>query len=336
MSKELAMSSTKTSILSNPSTSVRTSSDTQWVLEFCARVTNHPGLDSLRTSSSCFFEEIFLTDKSLLDDDEIVSFNGTELPRDNLRLKSQPERGSSRRSSSLYISQMWTRQLLTREQEQRLFRKFNFLKFVVEVLKLDLNGCIGCYLINDQIKKFDEKAQVIRAKLIESNLRLVVAIAKRYSLKDADAFDEYVSVGNIALVRSVDCFDYRRRLCFSTYAYQSIQRAIYEIYRRESRYKKVVSPDIDDATNLAIKDAAADHWLEADKKEIGHQVRSLIQKLDTRSQHILKSRFGIDRDSGKTPFNVIAKELGLSTTRTVQLFHRSVEQFKIESLKHSS
>lgn len=68
-----------------------------------------------------------------------------------------------------------------------------------------------------------------RRQMIESNLRLVVAIGKKYinrGLPFADILEE----GNLGLIRAVEKFQYQRGLKFSTYASwwirQSIERAI--------------------------------------------------------------------------------------------------------------
>lgn len=71
-----------------------------------------------------------------------------------------------------------------------------------------------------------------RKKLIESNLRLVVSIAKAYINKSTLTFLDLIQEGNIGLVKAVDKFDYSRGFKFSTYATywikQAISRAIVE------------------------------------------------------------------------------------------------------------
>ncbi len=60
----------------------------------------------------------------------------------------------------------------------------------------------------------DERA---RRKLIESNLRLVIAIARRYTITGVPLVD-LIQEGNLGLIHAVEKFDYRRGCHFATYA----------------------------------------------------------------------------------------------------------------------
>ena len=68
-----------------------------------------------------------------------------------------------------------------------------------------------------------------RERMIESNLRLVVSIGKRYMNRGL-AFSDVIEEGNLGLIKSVEKFDYSKGFRFSTYASwwirQYIERAI--------------------------------------------------------------------------------------------------------------
>jgi len=78
-------------------------------------------------------------------------------------------------------------------------------------------------------KKIEKGDQDARAKMIESNLRLVVAIGKKYINRGLQ-FSDIIEEGNLGLIRAVEKFQYERGFKFSTYASwwikQSIERAI--------------------------------------------------------------------------------------------------------------
>ena len=94
--------------------------------------------------------------------------------------------------------------------------------YLKEIGKVDLLSTEQELELAEKMAGGDEKA---KQKLVESNLRLVVSIAKRYVGRGM-FFLDLIQEGNLGLMKAVEKFDYTKGYKFSTYATWWIRQAI--------------------------------------------------------------------------------------------------------------
>jgi RNA polymerase primary sigma factor len=127
----------------------------------------------------------------------------------------------------LYLKESHRYPLMNREKEQEVSRAMRKSERLLEKGASSEQG-------REALETFD----ATRRKMIESNLRLVVSIAKRYQNMGMD-LNDLVQEGNIGLMQAVERFDPRRNLKFSTYATWWIRQAVTRALSQKSRTIKV-------------------------------------------------------------------------------------------------
>ncbi len=222
-----------------------------------------------------------------------------------------------------YLKALYDVPLLTRENEKRVFRLYNYLKYKADKLREKINvDRIRTSQLKD-VEKLLLRANVTKNRIVRANLRLVVSIAKKHVGGPQSLF-ELISDGNVSLMMAVEKFDYSRGNRFSTYASwaiirnfaRSVPRERYQLDRFATGHDEV----LDIAASMRIYDPN-----ELNLRELRESIDVILAQLKPRERAILIDHYGLEEGVDAMTFDQLGRHLGLSKER--------VRQIEIQALK---
>lgn len=166
-----------------------------------------------------------------------INVNDTDLPPEESGLKEEeiviaktPERKLdlsvkpiTNDPVRMYLKEIGRVNLLTAEQEVVLAKQIEQGEIASKKMKKEADK-IEMREVR-KLKRIERKGRDATKRLVESNLRLVVSIAKKYVGRGM-LFLDLIQEGNLGLIRATQKFDYRKGYKFSTYATWWIRQAI--------------------------------------------------------------------------------------------------------------
>lgn len=191
--------------------------------------------------------------------------------------------------------------------------------------------------LSARIKAGDQRAV---NKLIEANLRFVVAIARQYQGKGL-AMDDLVSEGNIGLMKAAGKYDATRGLRFVNYAVVFVRRQIELALKKETGEQRVenrkngqsrsVDAPLGSKTNVSLLSVLVDaNAPQADERTINSAVEKAVEyalrSLDEREGRVVNAYFGIEQDH--LTMQEIADDMGLKRERVRQIRDRAIRRLR--------
>jgi RNA polymerase primary sigma factor len=212
--------------------------------------------------------------------------------------------------ASLYLREISRNRLLTAEEEVELAQALEAGKAARE----QLNEGIEDDEQRASLERLVEIGDDARRHLIESNLRLVVSVARKY-LGRGLSFLDLVQEGNIGLQRGVDKYDWRRGFRFSTYAYWWIRQAVSRAVAEQSRTIRLPVHVVEQLTKLynVARELERDLGRQPTPAEIGEQMGISGERVEeafraARVPISLETSIGDEGDS--TLADLVADDLG--------------------------
>lgn len=231
-----------------------------------------------------------------------------------------PEESRIPRDLPPYLRDLYRIPMLSHSRERGMFLKYHYLRLLASRQQKELDPQVSTYR---QLKRFDalrRQARLLRAHIVEANLRLVVSVARKH-VRAGVTLMELVSEGNVTLIRAAESFDVHRGHRFSTYA-------VYALMRGFARY-------IADAIDLRRGAQGPDFLAEVGEASTSRvdeqmlardQVAHLLSQLEPRERAVLAGRFGLRK--AEMTCRDLAVHMHLSSQRIVQIEHAALAKLR--------
>ncbi|MFZ4575406.1 MAG: sigma-70 family RNA polymerase sigma factor [Phycisphaerales bacterium] len=229
--------------------------------------------------------------------------------------------------------------ILTGAQEKVLFHQFNYARFRINRIQKDVWESATKQPDPEQaheILSWHRIADRVREQIAETNLALVLAMAKRTRMSEVD-FADLVSEGNMALLRAVDKFDAGRGYKFSTYACRAILKAFSRQGMKLSKYRQRFPTDFDPKLEKS-------NFLETKRstfeKDAAEEVKRIVLQntadLTDVERTVIEHRFGLESGELDKPMTLeqVGQIIGVTKERVRQIQNKAMEKIKLQLEAH--
>lgn len=160
----------------------------------------------------------------------------------------------------IYLREIAQNPLLTAEEEFKFAKEREAGLLAQEKLRENQARQVIYDPRKEELEADVARGKEVAIKLTESNLRLVVSIARKYMGRGLPLQD-LIQEGSIGLMRAVEKYDWRKGYRFSTYAYWWIRQAVSRSIADQSRTVRVPVHMIDTISSVGRTHTALQHRL---------------------------------------------------------------------------
>lgn len=212
-------------------------------------------------------------------------------------------------SAKMLLNEISQNPLLSALEEKKLFiemlseeRKNNFL----ETLNPKERRKILKMLSDNPLSL--EKA---KEKIITSNMRLIVSIAKKYVLKSSLELTDLVSEGAIGLTRATEKFEIERGYKFSTYATYWIRQQIIRAIAEQSKtirtpvHVNEILQKVRKVQNERFQNGKKEYGVEKLSEILNIPIQNLKDALESEGEHVSLNKSLNGEEEGETVANIV-------------------------------
>jgi RNA polymerase sigma factor (sigma-70 family) len=149
-----------------------------------------------------------------------------------------------------YLRQVGQTSLLTAEQEVELAKRIEAGVYASHLLEED--GRLS-KARRRELRAVVDDGQAAKDHMVRANLRLVIAVAKRYPWSGL-SFLDLIQEGNLGLIRAVEKFDFAKGYKFSTYAMWWIRQAIQRGIAASSRTVRLPAHVVEELNRIRARE----------------------------------------------------------------------------------
>lgn len=226
-----------------------------------------------------------------------------------------------------YLMSLYGMPLLNRDQEQYLFRRMNFRLFQAEKLRETMDRTHPKASDLDKLEVYLDDASDLKRRLIRSNLRLVVAVAKKHAYGGRNLF-ELISDGNVSLMRAVEKFDYSRGFKFSTYASWAIIKNFARTIPAENTHRDRFVTGHELAFEMAPDERANAYEVEIQHERMATAIDKILDRLDDRERQVIVYRYGLESNVKPETLEEVGTRFGVTKERIRQIEARAINKLR--------